>query len=278
MANDSLLPTAAAVAGRPRVLGIWRLGDRIHRSDLAEVTLAQPADAAGSPRWDYVIKRAVGAEVDPEGRLQISRYIGSATSTSHPNLVAVLDGSVTGASPYVVMPRLEGQSMQQMLETSSSQPLPVALWFVRQAAQALSALHAAGWVHGDVKPANLFVGSSGHLTLVDLSFASKRHTPFGPLFRGTPRYASPELLDGGVAALPAMDVFALGRVLWQWLTHVTPTEPADLESVAGLVERMVRSEPAERPAATQVAAELLQLEIATLGGHIGPSDRRQHAA
>ena len=57
--------------------------------------------------------------------------------------------------------------MQQRLEADGYTPLPVALWLVRQIAQGLEALHASGWVHGDVKPENAIVGSRGHVTLVD---------------------------------------------------------------------------------------------------------------
>lgn len=164
-----------------------------------------------------------------------------------------------------------------LLLSDGNQPLPVALWMVRQIAQAVTALHAGGWVHGDIKPANVVVGQAGHATLVDLSFATKMHTPFGPVFRGTPDYASPELIAGDVAALPAMDVFAMGRVLWQWLTRVQPVSDLLLEPVADLVGQMLAPDPADRPSADAVAAELLRLEIDTLGCHIGPAPRRTAA-
>ncbi len=258
---------------RPAVLGIWRLGKVLHRSESAELTLAQPADAEGSPRWDYVIKRAVGPQAALEGRQQVSRFIAAATSTTHPNLAAVLDGSVSAASPFVVMPKLEGRTMERMLAHHDSQPLPVALWLVRQTAQGLAALHEAGWVHGDVKPANLIVGGTGHVTLIDFSFAAQVHTPFGPVFRGTPEYAAPELIEGRLAALPAMDVFALGRVLWRWLTYLDPVDETMLEPVAALVEAMIDPAAEQRPAAEQVVGELLRMEIETLGCHIGPGTR-----
>ncbi len=260
-------PSASA---RPSILGIWRIGQVVHQSPTAELSLAQPADSEGSPRWDYAIKRALIGEYDLEGRRQIGQFIAAASSIVHPNLVAVLDASTTATSPYLVMPRLEGQSMQRCMETDSSTPLPVALWLVRQIAQALEALHSAGWVHGDVKPENTIVGSRGHVTLVDLGFASRVHTLRGNQYRGTPDYSAPESLSGEMAAMPTMDIFSLGRVLWQWMTRTEQVSQTLLEPVAELVEAMVASDPTERPAASVVRKQLLRLEIETLGRHIGP--------
>ncbi len=255
------------------VLGIWRLGRSLFQGETSELSLAQPADAAGSPRWDYVIKRAVGRTAELEGRQQVRRFIAAATATAHPNLVPVLDGSASSSSPFVVMPRLEGVTMARMMATHAGQPLPVALWLIRQTAQGLHALHQAGWVHGDVKPANVIVGDKGHVTVIDLSFAAEVHTPLGPVFRGSPEYAAPEQLEGRMAALPAMDVFALGRLLWEWLTHIDSVDPLLLDPVATLVEGMLDGDPSRRPTAEAVTKELLRLEIDSLGCHLGPSRR-----
>src|SRR6056297_2579669 len=270
--TDAPAPPSPGVS----ILGIWRLGPLLHRGIGAELTLAQPADAAGSPRWDYVIKRALENTV--ESRRQISQFVSAASAVAHPNLVAVLDASSTSSVPYLVMPRLEGATMQAYLEASPAKPLPVALWLVRQLAEALDALHNAGWVHGDVKPENAVVGSRGHVTLVDLGFACRTHTAAGHHFRGTPTYAAPESLQDDRAAMPAMDVFSLGRLLWQWLMRADAADQPMIEPIAELVESMIAPDPQERPTAARVAKKLLKLEIETLGRHIGPSLRHRRAA
>lgn len=261
----------------PSILGIWRIGETIHEGSKAVLSLAQPADAAGSPRWDYAIKRTASVSDDPEGRRQVVQFIAAASAVSHPNLVPVLDASATASMPYLVMPRLEGKTMEQHLGSDGQIPLPVALWFVRQTAQGLVALHASGWTHRDVKPSNIMVGSRGHVTLVDLGFASKIHTLPSHHYRGTPAYSSPEALSGQIAAIPAMDVFSLGRVLWQWITRTQQASQSLLEPVADLVQSMVAHDPAERPTAASVVKQLLRLEIDTLGRHIGPQRSRQVA-
>ena len=256
---------------QPAILGIWRLGEVIHESSTTQLSLAQPADAVGSPRWDYVIKRARNGADQLEGNRQILQSIAAASCATHPNLIALLDASTTSNQPYMVMPRLEGEPMQSHLESTTSKPLPVALWLVRQLAQALDSLHTTGWVHGDVKPENSVVGSRGHVTLVDLGFASRIHTLPNHHFRGTPDYAAPEALAGTLAAIPAMDIFSLGRVLWHWITRTEQVSQAMLEPVADLVQQMVSKNPNERPTAAEVVQQLLSLEIETLGRHIGPA-------
>jgi len=257
---------------QPAILGIWRLGEVIHQSSTTQLLLAQPADAAGSPRWDYVIKRANRGTDHLEGSRQILQSIAAASCARHPNLIAMLDASTTSNQPYMVMPRLEGEPMQSHLESHNSKPLPVALWLVRQTAQALDSLHTTGWVHGDVKPQNSVVGSRGHVTLVDLGFASRIHTLPKHHFRGSPEYAAPEALAGNLAAIPATDIFSLGRVLWQWITRTEQVSAMMLEPVADLVQQMVSKDPDERPTASGVVQRLLQLEIETLGRHIGPAN------
>lgn len=253
-------------AAQNSVVGIWRLGEAIHQSHWATLHVAQPADAVDSPRWDYVIKMANDASV--ESVRQIQAFEAAAASVSHPNLAVVLDSSSSSQMPYLVMPRLDGQTMDRQMTNSEAKKLPLALWLVRQTAQALSALHQSGWVHGDVKPDNIIVGSRGHVTLVDLGFATRTHAVHKRVFRGTPDYAAPESLTGDHAAFPSMDVFSLGRVLWQWLTHIEPVPSMVLEPVAELVETMIADQPADRPDATSVVKQLLRLEIETLGRHI----------
>jgi serine/threonine protein kinase len=255
------------------IVGIWRVGQAIHRSEWATLSLAQPADAIDSPRWDYVIKMASGSET--ESVRQIDGFVAAATNVMHPNLVAVLDSSSHSQMPYLVMPKLDGESMGHHLTSSPAKKLPVALWLIRQTAQALSVLHESGWIHGDVKPENVMVGPRGHATLVDLGFATRIHSVRNRLFRGTPDYASPELMSGQHAALPAMDIFSLGRMLWQWMARIEPVSQVVLEPVADLVETMIAEDPNDRPAANEVVKELLQLEIETLGRHIGPGETQQ---
>ena len=104
MTNPQQSPNAAnRFAQDCPIVGIWRVGQAIHRSEWATLSLAQPADAIDSPRWDYVIKMASGSET--ESVRQIDGFVAAATNVMHPNLVAVLDSSSHSQMPYLVMPK-----------------------------------------------------------------------------------------------------------------------------------------------------------------------------
>ncbi|SMP50928.1 Protein kinase domain-containing protein [Neorhodopirellula lusitana] len=271
---------------RPRdltdsILGIWRLGELLAVGNGTVLYTAQPADSQGNPRFDYVLKTVDAGHENPtrvrEAGRQISQSI-QASGVTHPNLVAVLDASMSDHAPYLVMPRLDAQPLNVRIASIEHFAVPVALWWARQIAQSLEKLHSAGWVHGDVKPDNILVDATGHVTLIDLGFASRIHTPMHRIFRGTPAYASPELTSGATAALPAMDTFALGRILWESLAATNATSSASIEPIAELIEQMVSPDPLDRPDSKRVVKQLLSLEIETLGGHIGPSTAVRRAA
>lgn len=255
------------------ILGIWRLGEKLASGNGTVLYTAQPADSEGNPRYDYVLKTVESVTETESVRREAARQITQSTQAAgigHPNLIAILDTSMSVHAPYLVMPRLDAQPLDVRMRSMKHFAVPVALWWVRQVGQALEKLHSCGWVHGDVKPENILVDDRGHVTLIDLGFAARVHTPLHRIFRGTPEYSSPELTNGSTAALPAMDTFALGRVLWECLAATAPTNSSAIEPVAELIETMVAAEPLDRPDLKQIVQRLLSLEIDTLGGHIGP--------
>lgn len=252
------------------LVGIWRLGKRLHAGTWTEVFLAQPADAVGNPRCDYVLKRARHPlRENPEGGWQIRSEIEAAAEVSHPNLIPILDSSLTAQQPYCVMPRIEGDTLEYVMSRQQTHPLPVLLWWLRQASQAIAALHAAGWLHRDVKPANMMVSDRGHLTLIDLGFATQHRTLGDPIFRGTPQYSAPETLDGKGTLHLGSDIYSLGMTMQNLLAH----QPSVPEEINELIAATTFAKPGQRPSAETVVGSLLQQEIATLGRHIVPAAR-----
>jgi eukaryotic-like serine/threonine-protein kinase len=257
----------------PSLIGIWRLGKLLYASQHSRLYAAQPADSDGNPRFDYVVRTvSESRETRVESVAQIERFALAASVASHPNLIVVLDSSVQAANPFLVMPKLSGASLRHGM-AGVRQPLPVVLWAVRQAAQGLAALHAASWVHGDIKPENLLISEQGHVTVLDLGFAKQVGTPVQGPFMGTPRYAAPELVsERAITFSTAADVFSLGQVLFELLAWCGPTikNQAAIEPVADLITEMIDDNELARPSAQQIASKLLRLEIETLGEHIQP--------
>lgn len=254
---------------KPLTVGIWRLTAQIHAGHWCDLYAAQPADAVGSPRNDYVVKIARSPTCeDPEAARQIRTEAAAAAAAPHPNVVPVLDGQLDAARPYVVMPRLEGMALADAVTPARLQPLPVVLWWARQCAQALAALHAGGWSHCDLKPENIMVDPRGHITLIDLGFASRLGSSTGGIFRGTPEYAAPETIAGKGAIDGAADIWSLGKVVERMLAG----RPPQLPSVTGIVAAMTTADPRHRPSAATLVDTLLQMEIETLHLHIQPVD------
>jgi serine/threonine-protein kinase len=137
--------------------------------------------------------------------------------------VRVYDNGVTEAGdPYIVMEYLDGESLEQYVERRGPLPLSEVTRVITQAARALEAAHAAGVVHRDLKPDNIFLArdpdsTQGYIVkIVDFGIAKLLHDPVAAggtqagTIIGTPNYMSPEALMGTSAIGPASDVWSLG--------------------------------------------------------------------
>jgi transcriptional regulator with GAF, ATPase, and Fis domain/tetratricopeptide (TPR) repeat protein len=132
--------------------------------------------------------------------------------------------------------------------------LALAIGVLDRAARALSAVHAQGFVHGDVKPSNLIVAEEGRgLKLIDLGFA--RAPGFEERPSGTPDYMAPELFRG--ESSPAADIYALGVTVWRLLA---PPMAARFEaSPAELLARSLADPTTSEPLPGWVPAPLVEL-------------------
>ncbi len=157
----------------------------------------------------------------------------------HPNVVEVLDhGHLADGTSYMVMELLAGESLAARLKTKGRLTPAELLPFALQIADALGAVHAAGVVHRDVKPSNIFLcpipgdPHTERVKVLDFGIArveweETRITNMGSAV-GTPGYMSPEQAEGGTVDARS-DIFALGAVLYECLTgEPPPTSPSEL--------------------------------------------------
>jgi eukaryotic-like serine/threonine-protein kinase len=209
----------------------------------------------------------------------------------HPNLVRVTHAHVTREPYFFVMDLLPGESLRRRLRRDYRLALADALWIARQNAEALAALHAAGFLHGDVKPDNVRLVDDGTAVLIDLGFAHRpgENAAFlrAGYVLGTANYLAPELCDALPSADETSDLFSLGVTLFEMLTGRLPYPPGSLRqtftrhrcdppadirrhvsgvpaALATLLERLLAHRPEERPSAAVVVEQLIRLEIAAL--------------
>jgi serine/threonine-protein kinase len=148
----------------------------------------------------------------------------------HPNVVAVLDhGASADGAPFLVMELVRGQLLDKLIEQAGELPLQRVAAIVGQLLAGLQALHAAGFVHGDVKTGNILVEPAGEgdaVKLIDLGLArwpDRLDAARARMASGTPEYMAPEVIRGdGTRAVS--DLYAAGVVLYQLLTGTTPFE------------------------------------------------------
>lgn len=163
------------------------------------------------------------------GESDFARESAAASAATHPGLLRVWGHGATGESSWLASELALGGSLAKV-----RLPLPPGQVhaLLLQAGSALAALHAAGWVHRDVKPANLLLRADGSLALADFGCAAPIGTPV-PAGRlvGSPAFAAPEQLRGAPAD-PAADVHALGAVAFQLLTGSLPCSGQTLQEVA----------------------------------------------
>jgi serine/threonine protein kinase len=222
----------------------------------------------------------------------LQREARACLTVRHPHLVRLLHTHVTREPYFLVMELLEGESLRRRLRRDYRLELPTVLWIARQTAEALDALHRAGFVHGDVKPDNLRLVRDGQAVLLDLGFAHRPGENDALLRQGyvlgTANYLAPELCAADPVDELASDLFSLGVMCFEMLTGQLPyppgavaetmrrhahTEPADIRDYvsalpAGLlriVERLLDREPDQRPSAYVAVQQLIALEIATMG-------------
>ena len=148
----------------------------------------------------------------------------------HPNIVQVFEIGEHEGRPFFSMEFCPGGSLDRKLAGS---PLPSeeAARLVETLAAAVQAAHQANVVHRDLKPANVLLAADGTAKITDFGLAKKldeaSQTQTGSVM-GTPSYMAPEQAEGKKAVGPAVDVYALGAILYECQTGRPPFKAATL--------------------------------------------------
>src|SRR3954454_3709041 len=151
----------------------------------------------------------------------------AAASVDHPNVIPVHEAGAQDGWAFIAMRFVAGSDLRSLVRHGGALDPAEAAGYVAQAATALDAIHRAGFVHRDVKPANLLVDPGGHVYVTDFGLAKQVLTATGGTrtgqWVGTLDYVAPEQIRAGRVDARA-DVYALGGVLHFALTGRVPFE------------------------------------------------------
>ncbi|HVV87902.1 MAG TPA: serine/threonine-protein kinase [Kofleriaceae bacterium] len=290
--SEGRRPTMPALVGEPdapprlgpyEVIGLLATGGMggiyVARHALTQERVALKVLNAKMAAHDELVRRLFG-------ELEVSRRVG------HDGLVTIRDRAVSpDGTPYLVMELVDGENLADLLERGRIELGAIAA-IGAQVSDALAAMHERRIVHCDLKPDNVIVmyqhGMAGwpRIKVVDFGVARFLDRVADPTVAGTPVYMPPEQWAGEVE--PRTDVYALGCMLYELVTGVTPFVGSIVEVMAqhseclpdaptrrrpnvpaaleDLVLRMLAKEPGMRPRMADVSRVLTDLAFATPPG------------
>jgi eukaryotic-like serine/threonine-protein kinase len=224
-------------AGAGTLSGRYETGEKLGTGGMSNVYKAT----------DRILERTVAVKILAEHLSDDERFVArfrrealAVAKLIHPNIVQVYDTGVDEGRHYIVMEYVEGRSGAQILQRQGPVEPEIAAEIGIQSCAGLDYAHRRGIIHRDVKPGNLMIvggpvgGGEMIVKLTDFGIAraieQTRITQVGSVV-GTAAYLAPEQVRGEEAT-PATDVYALGVVLYQFLTGRLPYEGSSLAELA----------------------------------------------
>jgi serine/threonine-protein kinase len=208
-----------------------------------------------------------------------------AARITSPNVVAVLDAGTERGIPFVIHRYVDGIDLEELIgrlqKTGARLPLSIVCRIIIDVARGLHAIHQAGVVHRDVKPANLFLCGNGSTMVGDFGIAlDSLKEQEGQLIAGTPVFMAPEQWDGQKADRRT-DIYALGATAHLLATGQPPFKAESLAEfmeahvskpyvplapispgeayLFSVIERLLRKRPEERFQLAQAVARTLDV-------------------
>jgi len=220
-------------------LGYFQLQEEIGRGGMGSVWRAK----------DPTLNREVAIKVLRDERSNDPKFIAdflqearNAAAISHPHIAQVHLVGDAGGQYYIVMELLVGHSLRQILETEGQLDEERALDLITQVTEALRAAYKQRMIHGDIKPANIFITEDQGAKVLDFGLAKLANvevTDTGGGIWGSPYYISPERV-GQKAEDFRSDVYSLGATLFHALTG---RPPFDAEDPAQLALKRLNEKP-----------------------------------
>ncbi len=278
---------------------VYRVLDVIGSGGMGRVYLVEHQELGK----EFVLKALhlhLASRTDLVGRLRNEwRALGK---LNHPNIVQVTDaGQTTSGLPYYVMESLKGHTLAHRMTAPQRPSRGRSCQIIVEVLRGLSAAHATGAIHRDIKPPNIFVPDEGPVKLLDFGIAKLRDrvakvVTAGGVSIGTPRYMAPEQAQGTDVDGRA-DIYAAGLVLYELLVGRGPfahiRDPNELvmahigieperadhidasvpPEIGDLLQRWLSKSPSSRPRTAHLAErELEAVSAAFFSGEEDDSD------
>lgn len=284
--HSSMTVAAGTLLGRYEILSPLGAGG------MGEVYLAQ----------DKQLNRRVAIKfptVQSDKHHTHARFLREAravSTLSHPHIATIYDyGETVDGQPFIIMELVEGESLGDLLHTSSLS-IARAVEIMADVADAIAEAHRHGIVHRDIKPSNVMINERGHVKVLDFGLAKhvneerfdavdhdaetllETHTRSGVVV-GTLLYLSPEQATGDQVDTRS-DIFALGVLLYECITgrpafsgknaieivaqviHINPPSPSTINThVPPELERIINKALAKEPGARYQSADELRADL-----------------
>jgi tRNA A-37 threonylcarbamoyl transferase component Bud32 len=255
------------------VVGSWELGNVLGRGAMGEVYEAARADGEGEAAVKLLRRELLA---DPHHVERFLREVRVASAIDSPHVVRVLEASTpVDALPFLAMELLRGQTLSKLLAKGRSLADTSLARLVTDVGSVLELARAAGIVHRDIKPQNLFLTFDDVWKVLDFGVALLADTS-GTLTRGhavgTPAYMSPEQASGTEVDHRA-DLYSLGAVIYRCATGRAPYAGRDTPA---LLYAVVHDMPLRPSAIAPVSPQLEQFLTVALAK--SPDARFQSAS